>query len=132
MGPRFIDPSLGTLFENCLPNTLDTTVASFSASVGTDGEASEDAFVITGDIPAMWLRDSTRQVLPYMSFAANDTAIAALIRGVINRHTLYVGADAHANAFNKNARGHLAARGRRHVPAGVRGDERDGHGPVRV
>ena len=48
------DPDLATLFSNCLPNTLDTTV--FHA----DGR--NDTFIITGDIPAMWLRDSTNQV----------------------------------------------------------------------
>ena len=54
------DPELALLFENCFPNTLDTTV-----DVGeVDGQP--DTFVITGDIDAMWLRDSTAQVWPYL------------------------------------------------------------------
>jgi meiotically up-regulated gene 157 (Mug157) protein len=60
---RLADPELAWLFENCYPNTLDTTVR-----YGTlDGKP--DTFVITGDIDAMWLRDSTAQVWPYLPLA---------------------------------------------------------------
>ena len=67
--PRFLDPDIGTMFSNCLPNTLDTAIVSASHN---------DTFVITGDIPAMWLRDSTNEVLPYMALAADnaDPALA--------------------------------------------------------
>jgi len=47
--PKFKDPELATLFQNTFPNTLDTTI--YSATAG-------DSFIITGDIDAMWLRDS--------------------------------------------------------------------------
>ncbi|HMD00115.1 MAG TPA: glycoside hydrolase family 125 protein, partial [Ferruginibacter sp.] len=47
---------IGWLFENCFPNTLDTTV-DFEIINGKP-----DTFVITGDIDAMWLRDSSAQV----------------------------------------------------------------------
>lgn len=55
---QFIDPELATLFESCYPNTLDTTVYAFTETP----EGDEDTFLITGDITAMWLRDSTNQV----------------------------------------------------------------------
>ena len=55
---EFLDQDLGTLFESCYPNTLDTTVYSFTENP----EGDEDTFLITGDITAMWLRDSTNQV----------------------------------------------------------------------
>ena len=54
------NPELGWLFENCFPNTLDTTVDLEML----DGRP--DTYVITGDIVAMWLRDSTAQVWPYL------------------------------------------------------------------
>jgi len=54
------DPQIAWLFENCYPNTLDTTV-----TVG-EADGKLDTFVITGDIRAMWLRDSTGQVMPYL------------------------------------------------------------------
>src|ERR1700722_17468663 len=56
---RIGDHELAWLFENCYPNTLDTTV-----EFGTF-EGKPDTAVITGDIPAMWLRDSSAQVWPY-------------------------------------------------------------------
>src|SRR5687768_4400262 len=57
---------LGWLFENCFPNTLDTTV-DFEIKNGKP-----DTYVITGDIDAMWLRDSTAQVWPYLQFMKQD------------------------------------------------------------
>ena len=63
---RISDPELATIFRNCFPNTLDTTVQQ-----GTfDGKP--DTVVITGDIDAMWLRDSSAQVWPYLPFTARE------------------------------------------------------------
>jgi Uncharacterized conserved protein len=87
---------LAGLFENCFPNTLDTTV--FPGSVA----GKPDTFVITGDIPAMWLRDSAAQMWPYVPFAAQDADLRELIVGVINRHTRLIQIDPYANSFTRN------------------------------
>jgi len=90
---KVTDKELGWLFNNCLPNTLDTTVT-YTASNGKP-----DTYVITGDIDAMWLRDSSAQVWPYLSFMKEDKKLKDLIAGVINRQTIYVLKDPYANAF---------------------------------
>ena len=84
---------LAWLFENCFPNTLDTTV------FHTTKNGRPDTYVITGDIDAMWLRDSSAQVWPYLDFMKADKPLQQLIAGVINRQTACVLKDTYANAF---------------------------------
>lgn len=90
------DEELKWLFNNCFPNTLDTTV-DYTLKNG-----SPDTYVITGDIDAMWLRDSSAQVWPYLDFISEDKKLRNLIAGVINRQTQNVLKDPYANAFYKD------------------------------
>src|SRR5664279_3700385 len=90
------DPELTWLFENCFPNTLDTTV---DFEIIND---KPDTYVITGDIDAMWLRDSTAQVWPYLSLVKKDEHLQELIKGVINRQVKCIHLDRYANAFYKD------------------------------
>ena len=86
--------TLACIFANCLPNTLDTTVLQYST------KPNGTTFIITGDINAMWLRDSMNQVLPYMDFLSSDSQLKLMIEGLILKQTELVLADPYANAHN--------------------------------
>lgn len=89
-------PKTQAMFETCLRNTLDTTIRPLQ-----DGTT----FVITGDIPAMWLRDSTAQARPYLLLAAKEPQIERLIQGLVERQFRFIIHDPYANAFNETANG---------------------------
>ena len=84
------------IFENCFPNTLITA---------TKKEEDGSTYIITGDIPAMWLRDSTTQVKHYIPLISCDSVLKSMIYGLIKRQIMYINIDPYANAFNETANG---------------------------
>lgn len=88
-------PELAPFFKGCFLNTIETTVTKLS-----DG----GYFVITGDIPAMWLRDSAAQLSHYIRYANEDEQLKEIIKSVIERHAQFVCLDPYSNAFNAVAK----------------------------
>lgn len=94
MKTRIVDPDLARLFENCFPNTLDTTIRWHTPG------AHPQTFIVTGDINAEWLRDSQKQISPYLSLAKHDPKIGQLFQGAINTQIDFVIAHPYCNAFH--------------------------------
>ena len=90
-------PDLAPLAKQCFLNTIETTVTELP-----DGSS----FVITGDIPAMWLRDSAAQLKPYIKYANEDEDLKAILKSVIGKHAFYVNLDPYSNAFNSKVLEH--------------------------
>jgi meiotically up-regulated gene 157 (Mug157) protein len=92
-------PAIAPLIKQCFLNTIETTVKQLE---------DESYFVITGDIPAMWLRDSAAQVRPYVKYSKDDEYLGHIMEGIIAKQVELVLIDPYANAFNSspNGKGH--------------------------
>ena len=89
----FKDGELYKVFSNCYPNTLDTTI--------DYNKEKNETFIITGDIEAMWLRDSSLQIYPYLKHCLKDPSLSNMIKGLFNKQISFILLDPYANAFNK-------------------------------
>ncbi|KIW01893.1 uncharacterized protein PV09_06736 [Verruconis gallopava] len=117
MNANLVDKDLARIFENAFPNTLDTTVRWHvdasedlvpdsgkwrKMNKGLEGDApwtGPQSFIVTGDINAEWLRDSTNQLAQYQTLAKRDKRIEKLILGAINTQAEYVIESPYCNAF---------------------------------
>lgn len=85
----------------------DTITAMFERSMRENLEAVSEVlpdgttFVLTGDIPAMWLRDSGAQVRPYLILARDDPALQDVLLGVLRRQLEFITVDPYANSFKR-------------------------------
>ncbi|ODV89332.1 glycoside hydrolase family 125 protein [Tortispora caseinolytica NRRL Y-17796] len=95
MKDRMSDPDLAQLFENCYPNTLDTTIRWHDSN-----QEYPRTFVVTGDIDAEWLRDSAHQLSVYMPLLSHDKSLKRLVLGAVNQQAEYVLNAPYCNAFN--------------------------------
>lgn len=87
----------GAVFRHCFADTLASTIEMRSDAT---------AFVVTGDIPAMWQRDSATQLTPYLHFLQDDHSLADTVAAVSRRQLANLCLDPYANAFNREANGH--------------------------
>lgn len=86
---------LAEMYSRCFRSTWETTLQRADGTV----------FLVTGDIPAMWLRDSSAQVYHYLPHAKEIPEVADVIRQMLKRQFQYIVIDPYANAFNKEPNG---------------------------
>ncbi|KAJ5611090.1 hypothetical protein N7510_007809 [Penicillium lagena] len=104
---RLVDKDLAQIFRNAYPNTLDTTIkwhvpnGTHSHLARRDGAVWTGAqtFIVTGDINAEWLRDSTNQLINYQTLATKDKSLFTLIHGAINTQAEFVIQSPYCEAF---------------------------------
>jgi uncharacterized protein len=98
----------------CVPapsQTLDVPLESGTRQIQTQtlfhelfadffSESDGTTYVQTGDIPAMWLRDSAAQTIPYVRFVRRSPALHKVFFGVIQRDAKNILVDPYAEAFS--------------------------------
>jgi meiotically up-regulated gene 157 (Mug157) protein len=90
-------PLTGERVHSADPQTLFHTLFSDFADAD-DGTT----YVETGDIPAMWLRDSSAQTIPYLRFERYFPSLRSRFEGVIERNARNIQTDPYANAFQEH------------------------------
>ena len=104
------DLDLAQIFSNAFPNTLDTTVRWHVDGVKDHAPQSKlfrehdkwkgaQSFIVTGDINAEWIRDSTNQLAQYQSLAKAAPELSNLILGAINTQAEFMVEAPYCNAF---------------------------------
>lgn len=97
---KAIDDDLARLIENCLPNTLDTTILYHKSKYTNKDHEIPESFVVTGDIHAEWLRDAARQLSVYQPFVKYDDKLKELMKGAINTQAYFINNSPYCNAFH--------------------------------
>lgn len=86
------DPVITAMFTRIMSENLPTV-----AELAPDGTT----YLLTGDIPAMWLRDSAAQIRPYLILCDRDPELARTLVGVFRRQVEFVIIDPYANSFKR-------------------------------
>lgn len=94
--PADLGPEVAARMRRYVTDTLERTMHR-----RPDGSI----FVITGDIPAMWLRDSSLQLLPLLAFLRESGEVRDLVRDVLRTQFALIAHDPYANAFNDGPTG---------------------------
>jgi uncharacterized protein len=94
-----------TLSERgCPPHRVDLAGRAVEALLGRATTVLPDGrvFVVTGDIPALWLRDSAAQLRPLLALRGEAPAVVELVAGLLRFQVECVLANPYANAFTEN------------------------------